>query len=85
MGYYESWSPQRPCDAFSPSDLDPTRYTHLYYSFALIGGDGSVSTSFDVLWLGKRDADLLPRLVDIYERLRPAALERIHGLEVEES
>lgn len=43
MGYYESWSPQRPCDSFTPSQLAPEKYTHLYYSFALIGGDGSVS------------------------------------------
>lgn len=35
-GYYASWASSRPCDAWTPSAIDPRTYTHLFYAFARI-------------------------------------------------
>ncbi|KAI0203375.1 glycoside hydrolase [Astrocystis sublimbata] len=36
IGYYESWSPSRPCGQWYVSDIDAAKWTHLNYAFALI-------------------------------------------------
>ncbi|KAJ5094625.1 CAZyme family GH18, partial [Penicillium angulare] len=35
IGYYESWSSERTCDSWTPSNLPVTSLTHIYWSFAL--------------------------------------------------
>lgn len=35
IGYYESWSPDRACDGWAPSDISANGLTHLFFSFAL--------------------------------------------------
>ncbi|KAJ5344046.1 CAZyme family GH18 [Penicillium brevicompactum] len=35
IGYYESWSAERTCDSWSPSNLPVQSLTHIYWSFAL--------------------------------------------------
>ncbi|OBT52519.1 hypothetical protein VE04_06299 [Pseudogymnoascus sp. 24MN13] len=35
IGYYESWSSDRACDGWGPSDISANGLTHVFYSFAL--------------------------------------------------
>lgn len=39
IGYWESWSTTRPCDAWKIADIDATKWTHLNFAFALIDRD----------------------------------------------
>jgi GH18 family chitinase len=36
VGYYEGWSPNRPCNKFYPEQLPVGVYTHLNFAFASI-------------------------------------------------
>lgn len=45
VGYFESWSYNRPCDTLHPSQLDTKLWTHLNYAFALINPeDNTIAT-----------------------------------------
>lgn len=45
IGYYESWSYKRPCNAWSPEDLNADALTHINYAFALIGSDNRIAAA----------------------------------------
>ncbi|KAJ5921194.1 CAZyme family GH18 [Penicillium verhagenii] len=34
IGYYESWATERPCDVFTPEDLELTGLTHINFAFS---------------------------------------------------
>lgn len=59
IGYYESWSYQRPCDAWTPEDISAGVWTHLNFAFALIGSDGKISQ------MNSFDAELYPRFTNL--------------------
>jgi chitinase len=55
MGYYESWAYGRVCDAWAPSDIDATSWTHLNYAFALID-----NTTWGMAQMNSFDTELYP-------------------------
>lgn len=59
IGYYESWSQTRLCDAWLPSDIDATRWTHLNYAFALI------SDKYQVAQMNDYDTTLYTQFTDL--------------------
>ncbi|TGO53267.1 hypothetical protein BELL_1599g00010 [Botrytis elliptica] len=44
IGYYESWSCNRPCDSLLPEQIQGSAWNHLNYAFALID-----TTTFKIL------------------------------------
>ncbi|KAI4865394.1 family 18 glycosyl hydrolase [Hypoxylon rubiginosum] len=60
VGYYESWSSTRKCDSWSPSDIDPTKWTHLNYAFALIDPN-----TFGVAQMNSFDVKLYTEFTDL--------------------
>ncbi|KAI1115462.1 glycoside hydrolase [Nemania sp. NC0429] len=65
IGYYESWSTTRKCGSWSPSDIDPTKWTHLNFAFALID-----PKTFGVAQANSYDVGLYTELTDL-KRLSP--------------
>jgi len=59
IGYYESWSYTRTCDTWTPEAIDPTKWTHLNYAFALIGSD------FRISQMNSFDTQLYPRFTGL--------------------
>ncbi|KAK8109605.1 hypothetical protein PG999_007742, partial [Apiospora kogelbergensis] len=57
VGYYESWSPSRPCNQFYPEQIPKGIYTHLNFAFATID-----PVSYEVKLAAPADEDLLRRL-----------------------
>ncbi|KAK1145844.1 hypothetical protein N8T08_003790 [Aspergillus melleus] len=57
VGYYEGWSPNRPCNPFYPEQIPPNVYTHLNYAFATINPD-----TFEVGPVSKAEGALMKRL-----------------------
>ncbi|KAI9650603.1 hypothetical protein NHQ30_000621 [Ciborinia camelliae] len=47
IGYYETWSTERSCDAISPSDLNLAGFTHLNMAFAYFDPSSFTITSMD--------------------------------------
>lgn len=65
VGYYEGWSPRRPCNPYYPEQI-PHVYTHLNYAFATINPD-----TFEVGPVNKAEADLMKRLTNL-KKTRPS-------------
>lgn len=59
VGYYESWSYERVCDAWAPENITAGAWTQLNYAFALIGDDYRISQ------MNTFDADLYPRFTNL--------------------
>ncbi|CZR66788.1 uncharacterized protein PAC_16689 [Phialocephala subalpina] len=59
IGYYESWSYDRPCDAWAPENITAGVWTQLNYAFALIGSDYTISQ------MNSFDAELYPRFTNL--------------------
>lgn len=59
IGYYESWSQTRACDVWLPADIDPTKWTHLNYAFALI------SDTYQVAQMNSFDTTLYTQFTDL--------------------
>ncbi|CZR61249.1 uncharacterized protein PAC_11145 [Phialocephala subalpina] len=59
VGYYESWSYTRPCDAWAPENITAGVWTQLNYAFALIGDDYKISQ------MNSFDAELYPRFTNL--------------------
>jgi chitinase len=57
VGYYEGWSPQRPCNAIYPEQIPLGKYTHLNYAFASIDPN-----TFNVVPTYSTDPGLYTRL-----------------------
>lgn len=57
VGYYEGWSPQRPCNAIYPEQIPLGIYTHLNYAFASIDPN-----NFNVVPTYSTDPGLYTRL-----------------------
>jgi chitinase len=60
IGYWESWSTTRPCDAWSISDIDANKWTHLNFAFALID-----KTTFGVAQMAPTDVRQYIQLTDL--------------------
>ncbi|PYI28107.1 glycoside hydrolase, partial [Aspergillus indologenus CBS 114.80] len=60
IGYYESWANTRVCDAWAPSDIDATKWTHLNYAFALID-----SSTYQIAQMNDFDTKLYPEFTDL--------------------
>ncbi|PSR77531.1 glycoside hydrolase superfamily, partial [Coniella lustricola] len=60
IGYYESWSYTRSCDAWEPSDIDASKWSHLNYAFALID-----DTTFEISQMNTFDTTLYPKFTDL--------------------
>jgi len=60
VGYYESWSPDRPCNQFYPEQIPKFIYTHLIFAFATID-----PISFEVKLAVSNDEDLVKRLTNL--------------------
>lgn len=60
VGYYESWSPDRPCNQFYPEQIPKFIYTHLNFAFATID-----PVSFEVKLASSSDEDLVRRLTGL--------------------
>lgn len=60
VGYYESWSPDRPCNKFYPEQIPKGIYTHLNFAFATID-----PVTFEVKLGAPTDADLAKRLTNL--------------------
>jgi chitinase len=60
VGYYESWSQDRPCNKFYPEQIPKGIYTHLNFAFATID-----PVSFEVKLAAPTDSDLVRRLTDL--------------------
>lgn len=60
VGYYESWSPDRPCNQFFPEQIPKFIYTHLNFAFATID-----PISFEVKLAAPTDEDLVRRLTGL--------------------
>ncbi|KAJ5240268.1 hypothetical protein N7468_004887 [Penicillium chermesinum] len=60
IGYYEGWSPDRPCHAFYPDQIPIGVYTHLNYAFASIDPE-----SFEVLAANDYEKTLMKRLTNL--------------------
>jgi GH18 family chitinase len=60
VGYYEGWSPNRPCNKFFPEQIPRGVYTHLNFAFATID-----PVTFEVKLASPFDDDLLRRLVNL--------------------
>jgi chitinase len=45
VAYYESWASVRPCDAYLPSEIDPSPWTHVNFAFAWVDHSGHVILS----------------------------------------
>jgi chitinase len=63
IGYYEGWSPSRPCDARNPEDLDVTALTHVYFSFAYLD-----PSTFRITPMSPDDVPLYTRFTDLKKR-----------------
>lgn len=59
IGYYESWSTQRPCDAWYPEDLNTDLLTHINFAFAMVGPDNRIAAANDY------DVDLYTRTTNL--------------------
>lgn len=57
MGYYESWSPTRPCNKFYPEQIPLGVYTHINFAFATIN-----PKTYEIELGSSFEADLLERL-----------------------
>ncbi|EAQ91551.1 hypothetical protein CHGG_03486 [Chaetomium globosum CBS 148.51] len=62
IGYYESWSTTRPCDAWYPEDLNVELLTHINFAFALVGPDNKIATA------NAYDIDLYRRTTNLKAR-----------------
>jgi GH18 family chitinase len=60
VGYYEGWSPSRPCHAFYPEQIPLGIYTHLNYAFASID-----PKSFEIVVATESEKKLMTRLTDL--------------------
>lgn len=60
VGYYEGWSPNRPCNKFYPEQIPRGVYTHLNFAFATID-----PASFEVRLASSSDGELLQRLANL--------------------
>lgn len=60
VGYYEGWSPTRPCKSFWPEQIPPNVYTHLNYAFASIN-----PTTYEVVPANQGEIDLMQRLTSL--------------------
>lgn len=60
IGYYESWSYTRSCDAWEPSDIDASKWTHLNYAFALID-----DATYEMAQMNDFDTTLYPKFTDL--------------------
>lgn len=63
MGYYESWSYDRTCDAWAPETIDATAWTHLFYAFALID-----SSTFKISQMNSFDIGLYTRFTALKQQ-----------------
>ncbi|KAJ8130004.1 hypothetical protein O1611_g3626 [Lasiodiplodia mahajangana] len=66
IGYYESWSSTRKCDAWRPNDIAAGEYTHLFFSFMTFtpfGEEGEYSISFGETAESVPDMDLLREFI----------------------
>ncbi|GAD92334.1 succinate-semialdehyde dehydrogenase, putative [Paecilomyces variotii No. 5] len=45
VGYYESWASTRSCDAYLPSDIDPSAWTHINFAFAVLNSSSQIAPS----------------------------------------
>nr|POE65199.1 killer toxin subunits alpha/beta [Quercus suber] len=62
IGYYESWSPSRPCDVWQPETINAFALTHLNYAFALI------DQSFHLAQMNSWDTDFYLRFLHLKEQ-----------------
>ncbi|TGO28825.1 hypothetical protein BPAE_0022g00150 [Botrytis paeoniae] len=60
IGYYESWSYNRPCDSFSPEKIQGSAWTHLNYAFALID-----TTTFQISQMNDFDTQLYTKFTGL--------------------
>lgn len=60
VGYYEGWSPDRPCHPFYPEQIPEGIYTHLNYAFASIDPE-----SFEILPASDHEKKLMKRLTGL--------------------
>ncbi|KAH7124726.1 putative class V chitinase [Dactylonectria macrodidyma] len=63
VGYYEGWSPSRPCKKFYPENIPAGIYTHLNFAFASIDPN-----TYQVVPSSDSDVDLMKRLVYVKKR-----------------
>ena len=42
IAYYESWASYSKCNAFRPSDIDVSQWTHINFAFANLTGSGEI-------------------------------------------
>jgi len=66
IGYWESWSTTRPCDAWKISDIDATKWTHLNFAFALID-----KSNYGIAQMAPTDIQQYVQLTDL-KRDNPA-------------
>ena len=59
VGYYESWSYNRTCDAWVPERIESGLWTHINFAFALIGPDHRIAQ------MNSFDTELYPRVTGI--------------------
>ncbi|KAJ8132429.1 hypothetical protein O1611_g1195 [Lasiodiplodia mahajangana] len=66
IGYYESWSTTRSCGSWTPSNIDPTKWTHLNYAFALVDPN-----TFGIAQMNTFDVELYTEFTGL-KRLNPS-------------
>lgn len=69
IAYYESWASHRVCDAYMPSDINTTSYTHINFAFAVIDKAGQIALSMN------NDTILFEQLNDIRKKSPNKSLE----------
>ncbi|PVI07196.1 glycoside hydrolase family 18 protein [Periconia macrospinosa] len=60
IGYYESWSYGRDCDATAPEAIDSTMWTHINFAFALVNPQ-----TFEISKMNSYDDMLYPKVIDL--------------------
>lgn len=62
IAYYQSWDSRRDCDSFKPSDIDPTKWTHINFAFADLDESGDVVPS------SKEDVELYKEATELKDK-----------------
>ncbi|RMY97491.1 hypothetical protein D0864_04757 [Hortaea werneckii] len=60
IGYWQSWATARPCAAWSVTDIDATKWTHINFAFALIN-----KTTYEMAQMAPTDVQQYMQLTDL--------------------